>query len=176
MLWPLSTPPTSVTTMNQQVHSSHPAVYSRPAHHSISFFTAASPGTVVFPGLDQPRQFGSLCSFHCELFHAMRTSCAVHMSVNWMMLPLSTGCGFHHSCCTLAFYLGGTSKDGQEFPYVHVCRYSLPSSFTATFPLLPLCMGAQVNLQAEEQNKYGKGVEKLLIQLDKSVPDFAASL
>ena len=60
--------------------------------------------------------------------------------------------------------------------YVHVCCYSLSSSFTATFPLLPLCMGAQVNLQAEEQNKYGKGVEKLLIQLDKSVPDFAASL
>ena len=37
-------------------------------------------------------------------------------------------------------------------------------------------MGAQVNQQAEEQNKYGKGVEKLLIQLDKFVPDFAASL
>ena len=48
--------------------------------------------------------------------------------------------------------------------------------FTATFHWLLLCVGSQVNQQAEEQNEYGKGANKLLIQLDKSVPDFAASL
>ena len=51
-------------------------------------------------------------------------------------------------------------------------------------PLPPFCnlspvppvYGSQVNQQAEEQNKYGKGATQLFIQLDKSVPDFATSL
>ena len=109
MLWSLSTPPASLATMNKQAHSSQP-VYNRPAPSSLQ------PPLVLlfFQALTSLGSLAVFAHFIVSRFTlAMRTSCAARRSVNWIMLPLITDCGFHHSCCTLAFYLGGASKDGQ---------------------------------------------------------------